>query len=121
MVNSSVVPTYCLINNADTARTASVILDVISSESAVVLTNATLGSIASKTSNMATFTTDSASLAGGTAVSLSTLGADKRYSPRLTVTTNPNNVSMTCIQTDPVSGAKRAVPVLSSAGAAWKQ
>jgi hypothetical protein len=118
MVNSSAVPTYCLINNADTSRTGTVLIDVMSSEGAVILSG-TLGTIAPKTSNMATFTADSALLTGGTAVSLATLGADKRYTAKLTVTANPNNVSMTCIQTDPVTGAKRSVPVLSNSG--WRQ
>jgi len=118
LVNSTVAPTYCLINNTDTTRTATVLLDVMSSESAVVLSGS-LGTLAPKTSNMVTFTANSASLTGGTALSLSTLGADKRYTSKVTVTVNPNNASMTCIQTDPVTGAKRAVPVLSNSG--WTQ
>jgi len=116
MVNASTVPTYCLINNADTARTVSVLLDVVSGENAVVLTNQNMGTIAAKTSTLATFTGDSASLAGGTAVSLSTLGADKRYSTKLTVTSNPANISVQCIQTDPVTGAKRTVNSLQNGG-----
>ena len=113
LVNSSLVPTYCLFGNNDTVRTATAIIDVLSSEGAVVLSG-TLGTVAPKTSNMVTFTGDSASLAGGTALSLSTLGADKRYITKFTGTVTPNNGTLTCIQTDPVTGAKRSVPVLSN-------
>lgn len=118
LVNSSAVPTYCLINNMDTVKTATALIDVTSSEGAVVLSGS-LGTIAPKTSNMATFTANSASLTGGTAVDLTTLLADKRYTAKLTITVNPNNASVTCIQTDPVSGAKRSVPVLTNSG--WVQ
>lgn len=118
LVNSSAVPTYCLINNNDTVKTATALIDVTSSEGAVVLSGS-LGTIAPKTSNMATFTANSASLTGGTAVDLTTLIADKRYTAKLTITVNPNNASITCIQTDPVSGAKRSVPVLTNSG--WVQ
>ena len=68
---------------------------------------------------MATFNGDSASRAGGTPVSLSTLGTDKRCSPKVTVTVNPNSASMTCIQTDPGTGGKRAVPALTNS--VWTQ
>jgi len=91
-----------------------VLLDVLSSEDGVVIATQILGTIAAKTSNMATFTADSASRAGGTPVSLSTLGTDKRYSPKVTVTVNPNSAGMMCIQTDPGTGGKRAVPVLTN-------
>jgi hypothetical protein len=113
LVNSSALPTYCLINNADTTRTGTILLDVVSSEGAVVLSG-TLGTIAPKTSNMATFTVNSVSLTGGTALSLATLGADKRYTAKITTTVTPANVLVTCIQTDPVSGAKRSVPVFAN-------
>lgn len=122
MVTTSSVPTYCLINNADASRTASVLVDVISSEGGIIVENLNMGSIDPQTSNMAVFSADSASLTDGTAVSLTTLGDNKRYAPRITVTANPANVTMTCIQTDPISGSKRAVPVLTGAGAAtWRQ
>jgi hypothetical protein len=115
MVNNTDVPTYCLINNGDPTRPANVILDVVSSEGGVILNNQLLGSIPARTSNLAAFTANSASLTGGTAVALTTLGlgAGSRYSPRITVTANPANVSMTCNQVDPSLGNKRAVPVLT--------
>jgi len=116
MVNATGAPTYCLINNADGTRTASVLLDVITGENSIVINNKTLGSIAAKTSNMATFTANSAALTNGTAVDLTTIGANARYSAKLTVTANPSNVSVQCIQTDPVTGGKRTVNTLQNPG-----
>jgi len=113
VVNSSLVPTYCLISNNDTTKSVTALLDVASSEGGVVLSG-TLGTIASKTSNMLTFTGNSASLTDGTAVDLTTLLADKRYAAKITLTTSPNNATVTCIQTDPTTGAKRAVPVVTN-------
>jgi len=113
LVNSATLPTYCLINNNDTLRTATVLMDVVSSEGAVVLSG-TLGTIAPRTSNMATFTADSASLTGGTPLSLSTLGANKRYGAKLTGTVAPANLTISCIQTDPSTGVKRSVPVFAN-------
>ena len=118
LVNSSVLPTFCLIANNDLARTATLRVEVVTSESAVVATG-TLGTLAPKTSVLATFQSNSASIAGGTAVDLTTLGADKRYVARITSTTNPNNTTVTCIQTDPATGVKRAVPVLTNSP--WRQ
>jgi len=113
LVNSSLLPTFCLISNNDTAKTATVLMDVVSSEGSVVLSS-TLGTVAPKTSKLVTFTANSATLAGGTAVDLTTLTADKRYSAKVTATTAPANASVTCIQTDPATGVKRAVPVFAN-------
>jgi hypothetical protein len=113
LVNSSVIPTFCLVANNDTAKTATVLMDVVSSEGSVVLSS-TLGTVAPKTAKLATFTSNSASFTGGTAVSLATLPADNRYSAKITATTAPANASVTCIQTDPATGVKRAVPVFSN-------
>jgi hypothetical protein len=95
-VNSSTVATYCLINNIGTTRTATVLMDILGSEGAVVLSD-TLGTIAPKTSKLATFTANSATLGTGTPISLSTLPADNRYAAKLTVTTTPADVSVTCV------------------------
>jgi hypothetical protein len=110
------IPTYCLINNADTTLTGNVILDVVSSEGAVVIANQSLGTIAAKTSKLATFTGTSVSLTGGTAVDVSALGANTRFSARLTFTVSPTNTSVTCVQTDPATGAKRNVITLQNGG-----
>ena len=118
MVNSASVPTFCLVNNGDPARSGSVLVDVLSSEGAVVISNLNIGSVAPKTSQLFSFTGNEIDTVSTTGVAakvgdLTTLGANVRYAPRMTVTVNPNNVIMTCIQTDPVSGVKRSVPVLT--------
>ena len=118
MVNNSLVPTYCLITNNDVARIATVLFEVVGSESASVLSG-TLGTLAPKTSILGTFTANSALLAGGTAINLTTLGVDSRYAGKLTLTNNPNVVTVTCVQTDPLTGVKRSVPVLTNS--AWGQ
>ena len=118
LVNSSVLPTYCLIANNDLSRTSTLRLEIITSEGGVVLASS-LGTLTPKNSVLATFTGNSASVAGGTAIDLTTLGADKRYVARITSTTNPNNTTVTCIQTDPATGVKRAVPVLTNSP--WRQ
>lgn len=112
MVNSSQQPTYCLISNANKTNPANVFLDVPSSEDSVALPSQILGTIPPKTSILAVFTGNSASLAGGTQISLTALGANKRYLARLTLTQNPIDVTITCFRTDPVTGAKKEVPVL---------
>jgi len=122
IINSASAPTYCLINNNDTVNTMTVLLDVTSSEGSVIVTNANLGTVAAKTSKLSTYTNNSVSLTGGTATDLTTIGANGRYSTRVTLTVNPASASMACIQTDPITGAKRVVPVLTydSANAAYK-
>jgi hypothetical protein len=62
---------------------------------------------------------DSASLTGGTAIDLTSSGTNTRYVTKLTVTTNPNNSTISCVQTDPATGAKRSVTVLTNSG--WVQ
>lgn len=108
-VNASTIPTYCHIANASTSQTATVILDVLSSEGGVTLSNASLGTIAPVTSKLMTITANSVSLAGGAVTDLTSLGTDKRHMDRVTVTTAPANVTLSCIQTDPVTGGKRNV------------
>lgn len=111
-INSTLAPTYCLISNADTSRTASVIMDILSSETAVTMSNQSLGTIAPKTAKLVTVTGDNVSMAGGSNVSVSTLGSNTRHMDRFTVTVNPANVTMSCQQTDPVTGSKRPVLTL---------
>jgi hypothetical protein len=114
VVNSAAAPTFCLINNNDTATAGSALLDVTSSEKTILIANAALGTVPPSTSRLLTFTGNSASLAGGTPVDLTTLGANDRYSAKVSVTTHPSNVTVSCQQTDPITGAKRPVPVLTS-------
>jgi len=113
LVNSTVVPTFCLISNNDTIKTVTVLMDVVSSEGSTVVSG-TLGTIAPKTAKLATFTSGSVTLAGASPVSIATVPADNRYSSKLTITTAPANASVTCIQTDPATGVKRAVPTFSN-------
>jgi len=108
-------PTYCLVNNADTATTASIILDVLSSEGAVVLSAQSLGTVAPKTSALVIFSGTSATQ-GASTVDLSTVGADKRYSAKITATIPPTNTSVICQQADPASSGKRNVPTLQNGG-----
>jgi len=114
LVNAATVPTFCLISNNDTAKTATVLLDIVSNEGTVVIGGINLGTIPPKTAKLATFTGNSVSLAGGTATDLTTLGANNRYVGKLTTTVNPANATVTCIQTDPATGVKRAVPTYSN-------
>lgn len=107
--------TYCLINNGNTTvGNANVLFSAISSENGSVVATTSLGTVAEKTSKLLTLDATSATLAGGTAVPLAaTLGADKRYSAKMTVTASPANVTVACIQVD-ANGSKRLVPVLTS-------
>jgi len=73
-----------------------VLMDILGSEGAVVLSD-TLGTIAPKTSKLATFTANLATLGTGTPISLSTLPVDNRYAAKLTVTATPADVSVTCV------------------------
>lgn len=117
-VNSTIVPTFCLINNYSTTRTATILMDILSSEGAV-LVSGSLGTLAPSAAVLATFTGGSVTLASGTPVSISTLSANARYTAKITVTVNPNAASVTCIQTDPATGVKRAVPVFANSNAVY--
>lgn len=117
VVNNASYKTYCLISNNSPSLSSNAILEVMSSEDTVVVASTTIGSVAAKTSKLLSFDVDSLSLTGGTAMSTSTVGTDKRYSAKLTVTSNPQNITVACVQMDP-GGAKRNVPVLTNSGAA---
>lgn len=129
---SSTVPTYCLVNNSNSAS-ATMFMDVVTSDAAQTTTNVSLGDIAANTSLLLIFNDQGVQSqnAAGTTTTLNNLSAvsftgstSKRYSGKLTVAGNQNNVTMTCTQTDPVTGGKRPVPVLTSDtnvnGPQWK-
>jgi hypothetical protein len=118
IINASVAPTYCLINNNDTAISGNVVLDITSSDQTATLANQAMGSVNAVTSGLLVFTADSATLDSGTPVDVSTMGTNGRYSAKVTVAVSPSNVTMACIQTDPISGSKRIVPVLTSGASA---
>ncbi|MFO0751884.1 MAG: hypothetical protein U0411_00980 [Thermodesulfovibrionales bacterium] len=132
LTHTSTVPTYCLVNNSNSAS-ATMFLDVITSDAASTTTNVSLGSIAANTSLLLIFNDQGVQSqnAAGTTSTLNNLSAvtftgstSKRYAGKLTVAGNQNNVTMTCAQTDPVTGGKRPVPVLTSdtgvVGPQWK-
>jgi hypothetical protein len=103
VINSAAEPTFCLINNNDTTTAASVLLDVTSSEGAFARANQSLRTVAPSTPKLLTFTGNSASLAGGTPVDVTTLEASNRYSVKVSVTTHPANVTVSCMQMDPIT------------------
>lgn len=109
LVNSSMMPTYCLITNEDDSKTADLLLSIVGSESGNVFTGS-VGTLAPHTSVLATFTAGSVTV-GRTQVPIPTLSADERYAATVTSTTKSSSTRMACIQTDPTTGAKRSVPV----------
>lgn len=114
--------TYCLVNNGNTAgSSANVLFEAVSSEPGTAITSTNIGSVGIKTSKLlllndtqACLSDDGATCTGSPA-SLSTLGASKRYSAKLTITGSPANITMTCVQKDAAApgGLKRVMPVLT--------
>jgi hypothetical protein len=102
---------YCSINNESLTNSADVTLDIFS-EGSLVLANQILGTIPPMTSKLLSFVGNSVSLTDGTSVSLTGLGANNRYTARLTVRQYPMNVTISCSQIDH-TGAKR-IPVHQS-------
>jgi hypothetical protein len=122
-------PTYktiCVIDNTDTSKSASILLDVMSSTSATVLANQSIGSVAAMSTKRVDFDTSVTPYTTGTSETAETPIAltgleSKRYSAKLTVTGNANKIFMNCMQVDP-AGSKRAVPVLTNvANTNWLQ
>ncbi|HIJ60728.1 MAG TPA: hypothetical protein HPP56_08990 [Nitrospirae bacterium] len=62
---------------------------------------------------MVTLAAENVTLDGGTPLSFPAAlsGSGKRYTAKITATAHPDSVTMSCIQTDPVTGVKRQVPV----------
>lgn len=102
--------TICIANNTSTAA-ADVMVDVLSSETGTTQANIAVGSIAGQSTARLDFAGTTVSNAAGGSGSI-LLGADERYSARLTITADQNQVYLNCIQTDP-AGSKRMVPVLT--------
>lgn len=114
--------TYCLINNGNTTgSSANVLFEAVSSEGGIAITSTNIGTVAIKTSKLLLMNDSSACLSADGATcspagaSLTTLGASKRYSAKLTITGSPANITMTCVQKDAAapSGLKRVMPVLT--------
>lgn len=119
--------TICIVNNAS-LNNGTIFVDVLSDEGANLtgLTNLTIGAITSKQTRRVDFNVFDIKLDGVKVKDVSAIGAEKRYSAMFTVTANPVNVTINCIQNDPGLGGKRAVPTLTGATAvpandAWKQ
>jgi hypothetical protein len=111
--------TYCLFNNLDN-KEANVLLDINSSELAVTLVGLSLGTIPAATSRVLLFSNNQACLYDANnnclppgPVNLTSLGPNARYNAQVTVATYPQSVDGTCIQTDPSTGVKRSVPLLT--------
>jgi len=120
-VNNS-APTYCLVNNA-ASSTGTMFLDVLSTDNSTSVMGLTIGTIPATTSLMLVFDANGVEVAGVlntvtgnpvTAAQFPSFGTSvgKRYVGRLTVAAPQNMVSVTCQQTDAVTGSKRLLPVL---------
>jgi len=120
----TVVPTYCTVNNGNTVpASAGITLTVLSTEGTVTgLTGLSLGAINAQTTELLTFGASGITNPAGTVLqSLSSMGNNVRYSALITVAAGAPGVSISCSQTDPVTGGKRAVPVLAGPGAVYFQ
>jgi hypothetical protein len=103
-------PTICIANNTSTAP-ANVMVDILSSETGRTQTNLAVGAIAGQSTVRLDFAGQTVSNAVLGSASI-LLGAEERYSARLTITADQNQVYVNCIQADP-AGSKRMVPVLT--------
>jgi hypothetical protein len=103
-------PTICVANNTSTAA-ADVMVDILSSETGTIGTNLDVGEIAGLSTVRLDFAgqTVSNAVAGSAAIPL---GVAERYSVRLTITADQNQVYVNCLQAEP-TGFKRMVPVLT--------
>lgn len=109
--------TICFINNKSTLA-AGATADVVSSESGVLLSSQTIGTIGAGTTvrvdfagTITTYSYSGSTETAGTPVTLTGLQANDRYSAMINVGSAPANITVNCIQKDP-AGSKRAVPVL---------
>jgi len=118
---NSTVPTICIFNNT-TTTSADVFVDVISTEGTITgLTNLSLGPIAALTTKRIDFSGTSIIVEGGSTTSIATMGDAKRYAGKFTVTVDQNSVYVNCLQTDPYTGSKRSLPVLTGGTITWKE
>jgi hypothetical protein len=106
--------TICIANNSSVSA-ADVVVDILSSETGAVTSNLGVGTIAAKSTGRLNFAGQTVSNAAGGSAPIP-LGTEERYSARLTITADQNQVYVNCIQTDP-AGSKRMVPVLTLEGA----
>lgn len=125
MNTQSIYATICFINNKSTL-TGAVTADILTSESGATLTSLSglaLGTLAALgtmrvdfASSITPYTYSGGVETAGTAVPLTGLQENDRYSVLINVGAAPSQVTVNCIQLDP-AGSKRAVPVLTQIGA----
>ena len=128
---SSTYGTICFINNKSTSS-GSVTADILTSQSGATLTSLSglsLGTLAALgtmrvdfASSITPYTYSGGIESAGTAVPLTGLQSNDRYSAMINVGTAPTQITVNCIQMDPL-GSKRAVPVLTQKDATytWQQ
>ncbi len=128
---SSTYTTICFLNNKSAAGGAAT-ADILTSESGATLTSLSglsLGTLAAGqtmrvdfASSITPYTYSGGTESAGTAIPLTTLQANDRYSVQINVGASPTQIIVNCIQVDP-AGSKRAVPVLTQqdTAKAWTQ
>lgn len=114
LINSSGAPGYCMINNNGTSS-ATISLNLKSAEAGTLPGTVALGSIAAGKSRTFQFGADSVTEVTtgvtGTAIPITGLTANARYSGLFTVTAAPAAIQITCVQTY-TTGSRTLVPVL---------
>lgn len=117
---TAIFNTICVIDNIDTSVNAGIVMDLVSSTSGTTLSGLSLGTVNAMATKRIDFSLAVTPFATGssetaqTPITLTGMTDPQRYAARLTITANPNNIHVNCIQLDP-AGSKRAVPVLKFA------
>lgn len=106
---------YCILSNGDTTAAATIYVDVLGSTSGNTPTNSYTGSLPAKSTKRIDFDNKIRPWSTGsseteeTAVDLGLTGT-QRYAVKFTVTSNPDNIHITCFQQE--GSIKRALPLL---------
>jgi len=113
--NTGAYKVYCILNNVDSAANSTVYVDVMSSTSSNTPTNAYAGTLPAKGTKridldnyIRPWSTGSSEVAEDP-VSVG-LSGTQRYAVKFTVTSNPENIHITCFQQE--GSIKRALPLL---------
>jgi len=120
---------YCILSNGDTTAAATIYVDVLGSTSGNTPTNSYTGTLPAKSTKRIDFDNKIRPWSTGsseteeTAVDLGLTGT-QRYAVKFTVTSNPDNIHITCFQQE--GSIKRALPLLklhtfSSGNQGWIQ
>jgi hypothetical protein len=121
--------TVCMVDNIDPAAAASISATIVSSSGATVSAPISLGTLGAKTTTRYDFDTNITpySQVGGVETAGTPIATGltdpQRYAVKLTVSSNPDNIHVNCLQVDTLAGIKRNVPVLKqiSGGNGWVQ